>query len=132
MELEKQSKIKSKTLDSSFRRLVKRGLVVFDDNGQPCLTEKAFLRTKSFQPTKLKGSHLIIIFDIPEKERHLRSHLRLLLKELSFKMVQQSVWSCEYDYKEYLAAEIHDYALDRYVILYEAVRIDPRKSDGRQ
>ena len=34
----------------------------------------------------------IIIFDIPESERLVRSQLRLLLREAQFRMLQQSVW----------------------------------------
>jgi len=39
----------------------------------------------------------IIIFDIPETESHIRRQLRLMLKQMGFKKVQQSVWARQAD-----------------------------------
>jgi len=38
------------------------------------------------------GKSIIVIFDIPEKEKRKREWLRAVLKNLGFKMVQKSVW----------------------------------------
>lgn len=65
----------------------------------------------------------MVIFDIPENERNLRDHLRLLLKELKFKKVQQSVWVCKYDFREYITAEIKENGLQKYVQVYESRKI---------
>jgi DNA-binding transcriptional regulator PaaX len=35
---------------------------------------------------------IIVIFDVPEKERHKRNWLRSVLASLDFKFLQQSVW----------------------------------------
>ncbi|OGZ53223.1 MAG: CRISPR-associated endonuclease Cas2 [Candidatus Ryanbacteria bacterium RIFCSPLOWO2_01_FULL_48_26] len=40
----------------------------------------------------VSGNIIIVIFDIPERERRKRSWLRLVLKNLGLKMIQKSVW----------------------------------------
>jgi len=67
----------------------------------------------------------MLVFDIPEDERHKRDRLRLLLRELSFEQVQKSVWTSENDHRDYIRAEIHDFGLDEYVQLYESRLIKP-------
>lgn len=123
-ELEKISRINDKTLESAYYRAVKSGLVEIDDTGIPRLTTKGRLRIKPYKPKRLsKQSHLLVIFDIPEDMRAARDRLRLILKELSFAKVQQSVWASPYDHTEYLTAEISEYNLSEYVFVYEAVRL---------
>jgi len=39
----------------------------------------------------------LIIFDIPESERHIRQQFRLLLRQAGFKKLQQSVWMRQAD-----------------------------------
>lgn len=62
----------------------------------------------------------MVIFDIAEKDRAKRSHLRLLLKELSFQQVQKSVWISSQDHREYIQVEIDALNLKESVLLYEA------------
>jgi hypothetical protein len=122
--LEKISKTKERTLRSAFYRSVKKGLVEIDDTGIPHLTTEGHTQMKLYEPTVLgKDSYLFVTFDIPESERYKRTHLRNLLRELEFKMIQQSVWACRYDHRDYIASEIADYGLEEYVHVYEAVRI---------
>lgn len=121
-ELERKSRIKERTLRSAYYRLIKKGLVTIE-GGHPKLTKKGELQAKIYNPTKLEGSTLMVIFDIPENERNLRDHLRLLLKELKFKKVQQSVWVCKYDFREYITAEIKENGLQKYVQVYESRKI---------
>lgn len=123
-ELEKLDNINERTLRSAFYRAQKRGLISVDSGGTPRLTVKGVAATKTYKPTKLrKDAYILLIFDIPESERRKRDHLRALLRELSFKKIQQSVWACRYDHREYLAAEIKEYGLENYVIVYEAARL---------
>jgi CRISPR/Cas system-associated endoribonuclease Cas2 len=53
-------------------------------------------RAKSLPATLYKkfdaDKFIIVIFDIPEKERRKRNWLRLALKSLELKMIQKSVW----------------------------------------
>lgn len=62
----------------------------------------------------------MIVFDIAEADRRKRDHLRLLLKELSFRQVQKSVWITKFDHREYLQAEIKALGLEKEVQAYEA------------
>jgi len=43
-------------------------------------------------PKEKSDKLIIVIFDIPEKERHKRNWLRSVLASLDFKFLQQSVW----------------------------------------
>ena len=126
-ELEKMGQGKKRSIKSAFYRAIKTGLIEIDDAGIPRLTKKGKLKIREYQPSKLsKNSHLLIIFDIPEDERVKRNHLRALLHELSFIKVQQSVWASKFDHREYLAAEIKEYGLENYVIIYEAAKLTIR------
>jgi len=65
----------------------------------------------------------MVIFDIPEDSADLRRKFRLLLIQLQFKQVQQSVWMSDKDYCAILADSIKDLGLQDWVQLYEAARI---------
>lgn len=123
-ELEKKDRINERSLRSAFYRAEKKGLLTMDADGIPRLTFKGIAATKTYRPSKLdNNAHLLLIFDIPESERTKRDHLRALLRELSFKKIQQSVWASKYDHRQYLAAEIKEYGLENYVVVYEAAKL---------
>lgn len=124
-ELEKRSGYKKRSLESAYYRLVQKELIEIDDKGIPRLTERGLASVKTFKPIKLKhDAKLMVIFDIPEEERWKRTRLRTLLKELSFRQVQKSVWESRYDYREYLRAEIAEMQLQEYVAVYEVAQIE--------
>ncbi len=124
-ELEKISHTKRRTLQSAYYRAIKRGLLVIDDTGIPRLTTKGRHKVKAYSPSRLsKGACIIVVFDIPESERAKRSHLRALLRELSFTKVQQSVWMSRYDHREYIAMELKEYSLEKNVVVYEALKLN--------
>ena len=122
-EMEKEHNIKANAARSSYYRAIERGLIEIDNFGIPRLTDKGRLKIAKFDATKLKDSHLMIIFDIPESERWKRRHLRALLRELSFLQVQKSVWVSEYDAIDYLKMEIEELGLEKYLQLFEAKKI---------
>ena len=66
----------------------------------------------------------MVTFDIPEKLRYKRRNLRLLLRELSFKQVQKSVWVTDLDAKNYLQMNIKQEFLEPYVKIYEVSEIN--------
>lgn len=74
---------------------------------------------------RLDGKWQMIIFDIPEKKRHLRDLLRESLQFLGYKMLQQSVWVCPYDVFKETEAVLRRYSLDPYIksFLIEEVEI---------
>lgn len=122
-DLEKISRKNHQTIKNAYYKAQRDGLIVFDDDGMPRLTDKAKRKAKLFKPEKLKDAVLVVMFDVPEEEKNKRQRLRLLLKELSFKQIQKSVWTCEYDYREYVRSEIKDQELQDYVLFYEARQI---------
>lgn len=123
-DLSQQKRLKVRSVESAYYRAIKSGLIEMDYRNYPRLTDKGRLQVKRFEPTELpRNAQLIIIFDIPEEERNKRSHLRTLLRELSFVKIQQSVWASRYDHRELINAEVEEYGLEPYVQIYEAVRL---------
>lgn len=123
-DLEKLSNRKRQTVINAYYNLVKQGFITIDDAGMPRLTEKGRRSVVDYKAIKLKGDVvLMVLFDIPETERFKRDRLRLLLHELSFRQVQKSVWVSEYDYREYLRAEIKKQGLGECVLVYEAHKL---------
>jgi DNA-binding transcriptional regulator PaaX len=124
-ELEKKSGHKKRSLESAYYRLIKKGLIKLDDNRIPRLTESGQKKVRTYEPKRLKfGAQLMVIFDIPEEERQKRRRLRVLLRELSFRQIQQSVWETDYDQREYLRAEIAEMNLQEYVRVYEVAPVE--------
>lgn len=123
-ELEKRDNRGRQTYQNAFSRAKKKGLIKLGHDNVPRLTDKGMAKIRPFIAKKLgKDARLMIVFDIPEDERHKRRQLRLLLKELSFKQVQKSVWVSEFDHKQYLKAAIKEYKLVGHVKIFEAVEI---------
>ena len=46
------------------------------------------------------GKWRVVVFDIPEKYRHLRNNVRSILKRAGFVQLQQSVWVFPFDCEE--------------------------------
>lgn len=123
-ELDKKSFRSRQTWRNAYWKAQKDGLIEFDDEGRPTLTQKGQQKLKPYKPVKFKnGAELMVIFDIPEDERRKRHHLRLLLRELKFKQVQKSVWVSSLDGRAYIRSEVEQYGLDDYVELFEVHRL---------
>ena len=96
-----------------------------DDVGMPQLTKAGLQQLRRYEPRKLKGAaSVLVVFDIPEEERRLRSRLRALLRELRFTQIQQSVWRSEYDVVDYLVEGLRQDGLSEYVEVHESIRIN--------
>jgi len=122
-ELEKTSGQSASTLRVAFSRAKENKLFVID-NDRVSLSLKGRQITQPFIAKKLAGGgQLMVIFDIPEDSADLRRKFRLLLIQLQFKQVQQSVWMSDKDYCAILADSIKDLGLQDWVQLYEAARI---------
>jgi len=82
-------KIKAPTLRAQLCRMRKLGLVIRGDYGWKITkagVERVVPKERRPKPD------LIVIFDIPEKDRGLRDWLRRCLVDLDFFPIQQSVW----------------------------------------
>lgn len=63
--------------------------------------------------------HVIVTFDIPEKERRKREWLRCVLKNLKFQMIQQSVWIGKTKIPKDFLNDLHEMKLSKYVEIFE-------------
>jgi len=120
----RQKKYSLGAIKNAYYRAIRSGYIE-TENGIPKLTRKAKLAIEPYEPKRLGDKACIMVaFDIPEKLRSRRNQLRLLLKELRFRPVQQSLWSSSYDHRKILKVELKNLDIDKYVHVYEAVRID--------
>jgi len=68
------------------------------------------LRLKEKKPRQWDRRYRLIMFDIPEKRRGTREHLRLVMRDIGFLRVQDSAWVFPYDCEEFVAllkADLH-------------------------
>ncbi|TSC94066.1 MAG: Uncharacterized protein CEN87_662 [Parcubacteria group bacterium Licking1014_1] len=107
--------------------LKKRGYIKIENlkKGQAIiLTEqgicKALKASFAIEGGKMRrdGKWIMIIFDIPAKNRKARNLLRSVLLNLKYKMLQQSVWITPYDVSEKTEKLLQIYLLDSYVKIF--------------
>jgi len=95
-------------------RIVAKGLAVWvERDGKKYLriTEKgrkefAFEQAKvslKNQKKKWDGRWRMVAFDIPERRRAVRFHLREIMREIGFTRLQDSVWVYPYDCEDFIA-----------------------------
>lgn len=88
---------------AALRGLIRRGLVEevrhgrtvgyqLTDRGREYLARSEFSVAEFVPPRKWDGKWRLVAFDVPEKRRHIRDHLRTHLTRLGFYPLQQSVW----------------------------------------
>lgn len=70
-------------------------------------------------PKSKDGSHVIVAFDVPEKERRKREWLRCALKNLEFQLIQQSVWIGKTKIPKGFLEDLRDMKLAGYVEIFE-------------
>lgn len=75
---------------------------------------------------KMKDKYLVVIFDIPEKERSQREFFRNKLKELKFKQLQKSVWIAPTEILKELFAFIKLCKVEPYTRVMFAHRVTPK------
>ncbi|OGL66622.1 CRISPR-associated endonuclease Cas2 [Candidatus Uhrbacteria bacterium RIFCSPHIGHO2_12_FULL_47_11] len=61
------------------------------------------------------GRCIIVVFDVPESERHVRDTLRWILAECGFSMLQKSVWFSNKDVMDDLCALLQGTKLNKWV-----------------
>jgi len=117
--LAKLPSIKRAQLSARYRtalgRLVAQGFVVFekrDGNSYARITDAgreklAFeLEKKKLDISKKRhwnGRWRVVIFDVPERRRKTRDRLRIIMKELGFVRLQDSVWVFPFDCEDFIA-----------------------------
>lgn len=98
------------TINRARNTLLAKGLLSRTKDGYLELTESGRLelaRTLSTDRTRRAprwdGRWRVLIFDIPEKRRLVRDRMRLMLKDIGFILLQDSVWAYPYDCEEIVA-----------------------------
>lgn len=107
--LKKKGYIKIKNLEQ------KQGVLLTRKGVDKVLKIKLKMLEKKKRPD---GKWQMVIFDIPERKRHLRDLLRENLQILGYKMLQQSIWVCPYDVSKETEGIVRKYSLDPYVKLF--------------
>ncbi len=64
------------------------------------------------------GKWIMLIFDVPEKEKRARDLLRSILHNLEYKLFQKSVWISPYDVSDKTEALLQMHSLDNYVKIF--------------
>lgn len=117
-------KSKKAVYDNVFR-LVQQGLLDYVGPGKEVvgLTEdgKSVLLTR--RPER-DGVWKIVVFDIPEKQRPVRTFLRNRLKSLGFKKWQASIWISPYILDERIETELKQLASQLFVRLIKTQDIN--------
>lgn len=105
--LEKQTGAKRKTISATISRAKRNGLIKVNSDGTMVTTWRGKMKL-SLKPAKKTRHFLVIIFDIPEKNRKTRDFFRQYLKTSHAEQVQKSVWKTQYDIYEELFEVIKD------------------------
>ena len=95
-------------LRETLSRMKRKGLIAFElRNGGnfPRLTAAGLAEARRLSlgmyaikiPLRWDKKWRVVIFDIPEKKKHMRDHVRRLVAGLGFYRLQDSVWAYPYD-----------------------------------
>lgn len=98
-------------LHEALSRMKRKGLVTFverDGKRMPTLTQRGRREAQGIRagtarikkPLRWDGRWRVVVFDIPEKRRHLRDTVRSMVRNLGFVRLQDSVWAHPYDCEE--------------------------------
>ena len=122
-------------LKSSFSRLVAAGYIALVEEGgkkRAWLTPKgeryaALLGEGKLAPKKPKrwdGKWRMLVFDIPERRRAVRTKIRAALISLGFVRLQDSVWVYPYDCEDLITLLKTDFKVGKDVLYVIADRIE--------
>lgn len=122
---------KRQSYASSVSRLLKTGEISknVDEKGKVSLELTSFgderfkRKFPIFGKNKWDGSFMMVVFDIPEKDKKARQALRNKLKELGFGMMQESVWISPYHFEEDLKEFLDTKGYSSYVFVLKAQKL---------
>lgn len=118
--------VKKSELAQAFKRLREQGFVelISDEELNIRLTDegrdKALWAKMKTNSEKWDGKWRLVIWDIPEKRRLARDLLRFKLKQLGFKMWQQSVWVSKVNCTDVLRDFIRKTGIGDWVMVVES------------
>lgn len=118
--LERQGYIRTKPFEKTF------GIMLTPKGAQKVLRIKHRIKEKK---RRNDGRWLMIIFDIPEKEKRIRERLRNALVDLGYEQLQKSIWVCPYDVHKDTEEFIRFYDISSYVKLFLIGELNELSSD---
>ena len=108
---------------SAASRLVKRGLLKFENGhyvatsrGAQVLGDWHMSNYRIKIPRKWDKKWRVIIFDIPEKKRRIRDHVRDILVAAGFQRLQDSVWVYPYDCEDVIGLMKTELGIGKYLL----------------
>ena len=124
-------RVKKKHFDTLIYKLKRDGLIL--QKGEKLMTTasgKANIKklAKKLPSPKVyeksAGEELLIVmFDIPEKQKNKRQWIRSALKEMGFKMIQKSVWSGKVSLSRRFLEDLSKLNLVDYVDIFTAMKL---------
>ncbi|MCD6471000.1 hypothetical protein J7K86_00495 [bacterium] len=125
LSIAREKKIWNKNFEKLIRYLKRRRYLVeqkVKDKQKCFMTTKGIskfleiqIKTKIKKKKELKDEYLVLIFDIPEKNKKQRDILRARLKLLGFKKLQKSVWVSPIDCLKEIGLLVKLYRIEKYV-----------------
>ena len=116
-----------KILRQKIRELKRAKLIATRQAGRRLiisLTQKGITQTMAYRLRQAKqnkkGFYTIVIFDIPESQKHARAQFRLLLKAGGFIKLQQSVWISRGDTKKIIGNFIKRIKIEHWVNVFDS------------
>ncbi|MDP2594156.1 MAG: CRISPR-associated endonuclease Cas2 [bacterium] len=76
------------------------------------------------KPKRWDGKWRLLIFDIPERRRRVRTNIRKTLVMLGFVRLQDSVWAYPYDCEDYIAILKADFKIGKDVLYIIADQVE--------
>ena len=108
----------TQVIKRSLYTLQKRGHIAYENNryvltkkGKDRLSKEILNEFNLGKAKKWDGMWRILVFDVPERYRKNRDHLRLLLKTKGFVLLQRSVWVYPFDCEDFVSLIKVEYKL---------------------
>ena len=110
-------------IENSRSRLVQKGYLKYQDTflvltlkGERALRLLQLKEYRLKKPKHWDGKWRVLIFDIPEKQQHLRWQIRHTLQMIGFVRLQNSVWIYPYDCEDVITLLKTDFKAGRKVL----------------
>lgn len=114
---------RKKIVQTAASRLRNKGLLEFRNNhysiserGLKLLKEWELSDYRIKKPKKWDGKWRVIIFDIPEKKRKIRTRVREILSATGFQRLQDSVWVFPYDCEDVIGLVKTELGIGKYLL----------------
>lgn len=108
--------LKKKGIIKGFKEEKTNGWLLTEKGKEKILKIKEKIDLKNLKKRK-DGKWIMVIFDIPEKEKNKRDFFRWTLQTLGFQMLQKSIWISPHDVLEKVKTLIKNHFLKSYVKL---------------